>query len=159
MTGVEEMESALQEGDLEHVFVEFPDIDGVSRSKQVDADYFRERWREGFSMNMLLLAVSSMTDVPEGSGYGAELNYADGTVIPVPETFQRLPWREDAARVICDFEFRGEPAGAYTRGVLERVLAETRDEMDATFGVGNELEFHLLDVTEAGYEPVTDDSS
>jgi glutamine synthetase len=156
MTGVEEMESALQEGDLEHVFVEFPDIDGISRSKQVDADYFREHWREGFSMNMLLLAVSSMTDVPEGSGYGEELNFADGTVVPVPETFRRLPWREDAARVICDFEFRSEPAGAYTRGMLERVLAETRGELDATFGVGNELEFHLLDVTEDGYEPVTD---
>lgn len=146
------METALEE-DVEHVLVEFPDIDGVARSKQVDADYFRRTWRDGFSMNMLLLAVSAMTDVPEGSGYGEELNFADGTVNPLPETFRRLPWRPNAARVLCDFEFRGDPAGAYTRGVLERVLDDVDDGLE--LGVGSELEFRLLSRAEDGYEPTT----
>lgn len=146
------METALEE-DVESVLVEFPDIDGIARSKQVDADYFRRTWRDGFSMNMLLLAVSAMTDVPEGSGYGAELNFADGTVRPVPETFQRLPWRPTAARVLCDFDFRGDPAGAYTRGVLERVLDDVDDDLE--LGVGSELEFRLLSRTEDGHEAAT----
>lgn len=150
-----EMVERIAEWDLDHVFVEFPDIDGTSRSKQLDADYFRESWEEGFSMNMLLLAVSSRTDVPEGSGYGEELNFADGLVHPIPETFRRLPWRDDAARVLCDFEYEGGPAGAYTRHVLERVLAEVPDGVE--FQVGSELEFYLLDEVEDGYEPATTD--
>lgn len=146
------METALEE-DVEHVLVEFPDLDGVARSKQVGADYFRRTWRDGFSMNMLLLAVSAMTDVPEGSGYGAELDFADGTVHPIPETFARLPWRPEAARVLCEFEFRGDPAGAYTRGVLERVLEEVDDDLE--LGIGSELEFRLYDRTEDGLQPAT----
>lgn len=146
------METALED-DVDHVLVEFPDIDGIARSKQVDADYFRRTWRDGFSMNMLLLAVSAMTDVPEGSGLGAELNFADGTVRPLPETFTRLPWRPTAARVLCDFDFRGEPAGAYTRGVLERVLNDVDDDLE--LGVGSELEFRLLSRVEDGYEAAT----
>ena len=156
MTAADDMEAALEAPDLEHLFVEFPDVDGVSRSKQVDADYARETWETGFSMNMLILAVSSMTDVPEGTGYGAAIDFADGVVVPDPETFARVPWRENAARVICDFEFRGEPVGAYTRGVLQRVLADARAELDASFGVGMELEFHLLEEVDGEYRPVTD---
>ncbi|MFC4248753.1 glutamine synthetase family protein [Natribaculum luteum] len=156
MTSGDKMETVLEDSDIEHLLVQFPDIDGVSRSKQIDADYARDKWKDGFSMNMLLLAVSSMTDVPEGTGYGEELNFADGVVIPDPETFEPVPWCENTARVICDFEFRGEPAGAYTRGVLQRVLAKARDELGASFGVGNELEFHLLEEIDGGYEPVTD---
>jgi glutamine synthetase len=156
MVTADEMEAALEDPDLDHLFVEFPDLDGVSRSKQVDADYARETWEDGFSMNMLTLAVSSMTDVPEGTGYGEEIDFADGVLVPDPETFAPVPWREDAARVICDFEFRGEPVGAYTRGVLQRALADARDELGASFGVGMELEFHLLEVTDDGYEPVTE---
>lgn len=156
MTLAEEMEAGLEDPEVEHLFVEFPDIDGVARAKQIDADYAREKWADGFSVNMLILAVSSMTDVPEGTGYGESIDFADGVVVPDPETFQHLPWRDDAARVICDFEFRGQPAEVYTRRVLQRVLADARDELGASFGVGNELEFHLLDETEDGYEPVTD---
>ena len=156
MTAADEMEAALEDSDLEHLFVEFPDIDGVSRSKQVDADDARDRWKDGFSMNLLILASSSMTDIPEGTGYGEEIDYADGVVVPDPGTFEVLPWNENAARVICDFEFRDRTPGAYTRGVLQRVLDDAREELGATFGVGNELEFHLLDETDDGYEPVTD---
>lgn len=155
MTAGDEMETLLGKPEIDHLFVEFPDIDGISRSKQIDADYAREKWREGFSMNLLMLAVSSMTDVPENTGYGEAIDFADGVVVPDPETCRRIPWREDAARVICEFEFRGEPVDVYTRRVLRQVLTEARDELGVSFGVGNELEFHLLDGTDDGYEPVT----
>ena len=154
LTG-EEMDRRIEEWGLDHVFVELPDIDGTSRSKQYDADYFRETWRDGLSMNAFLLAISSRTDVPEGSGYGEERNFADGLVHPIPSTFKRLPWRDDAASVLCDFHFRGEPAGAYTRHVLERVLETTPAGID--FQAGSELEFYLLEETENGYEPATAD--
>jgi glutamine synthetase len=144
----------IDEAGVEQVIVEFPDIDGISRSKRLDADYFLEKADDGFSVNMLMLGVSSVTDVPQGSGVGESINFADGTIHPVPETFRVVPWRDDTARVLCTFSFRGDSAGAYTRNVLARVLDEVPD---LDIGVGVELEFHLLRETEAGaYKPLTD---
>lgn len=145
----------IDEEGIEQVVVEFPDIDGVARSKRLDADYFLKKFDEGFSMNMLLLAVSSVTDVPEGSGLGESINFADGTVHPLPETFRVVPWRDDTARVLCTYTFRGETAGTHTRDVLANVLD---DGPDFDVGVGAELEFHLLEGGEDGYEPLTDGS-
>lgn len=147
--------SVVEAEGIEQVIVEFPDIDGIARSKRLDADYFLEKFDEGFSMNMLLLAVSSVTDVPEASGLGESINFADGKIHPLPETFQIVPWRDDTARVLCTYTFRGETAGAHTRDVLATVLD---DVPDFDIGVGAELEFHLLEETEDGYEPLTDGS-
>ena len=150
-----DIERLIEAENVEEVIVEFPDIDGIARSKRVDADYFLKNLESGFSMNMLLLGVSSMTDVPEGTGLGESLNFADGTIDPVPETFRLVPWREHTARVLCTYTFRGEPAGAYTRDLLARVLD---DAPPLEFGVGAELEFHLLSETDDGLEPLTDGS-
>ncbi len=152
---VDDVAETLQADGIEQVILEFPDIDGVSRSKRVDADYFLEKLDDGFSMNMLLLGVSSMTDVPEGTGLGESLNFADGTVHPVPETYQAVPWRDDTARVLCTYSFRGEPVEAYTRDLLGRVLA-SGDGLDVE--VGAELEFHLLEENDGTVEPLTDGS-
>jgi glutamine synthetase len=140
---------------IDQVVVEFPDIDGVARSKRVEADYFLEKFDSGFSMNMLLLGVSSMTDVPEDSGLGESLNFADGTVHPIPETFRVVPWRDDTARVLCTYTFRGDTAEAHTRDLLARVV---EDAPDLDIGVGAELEFHLLREDGDEYEPLTDGS-
>lgn len=156
MTSVDAMAEALASDDISHLYVEVPDVDGVSRSKLVDADYARSHLDDGISMNVFILGVSSMTDVPEGTGWGEEIDFADGTVYPDPSTFSVLPWRDDTARVIADFEFRGEPVPVYTRNVLKRVLADANETLDVAWGVGNELEFFLLDEVEGEYRPVTD---
>jgi len=149
-----EMEERLRAGDVEHVLTEFPDINGISRSKQVTAERFLAKWDGGFSMNMPLLASTPMTDIADESRYAAGIDYADGTVRPIPSTFRVLPWDDDLARVLCDFEFEGEPAGAYPRHVLQRVLDDVDDALEVY--AGSELEFSLLSVTEEGYEPATD---
>lgn len=152
----ERMTDAIDEHDLDHVFVEFPDLNGMSRSKQLAADYFRSSWRDGFSMNVSLLTQTPRSDVVDGSRYGDEINYADGVVYPDPDTFCLVPWRDDAARVVCDFEYRGDPVADAPRTVLRRVLDRVADAgFDAS--VGSELEFFLLDPVDGGYEPATSD--
>ena len=149
-----EMEARIEEEGIEHVFVEFADVNGISRSKQIAADYFLENWRAGFPMNLLLLVQTPRSEVPEGSGLGEEIDYGDGLLRPDPATFRALPWRDDAARVICEFEYGGEPVAAAPRTVLRRVV-EGHD-LDLDFGVGSELEFYLLDEGDDGsYEPAT----
>jgi glutamine synthetase len=148
-----DMERRIESADIDHVFIEFPDINSISRSKQISADYFLDSWRSGFRMNLLLLVQTPRSDVPSGSGYGEEINFGDGIVHPDPATFRVLPWRDDAARVICDIEYQGEPVLGAPRSVLKRVREKCDFPFDIT--VGSELEFFLLDSTEDGYEPAT----
>ncbi len=139
--------------DIEHVFIEFPDINGISRSKQLRAEYFLENWEDGFAMNLLVLAQTPRNDVPGNSGLGEEIGYGDGTLRPRPRTVRQLPWRDDAVRVICDLEKDGIPLGAAPRTALKRVLADTSHNLE--FTIGSELEFYLLSETDDDYTPVT----
>ena len=106
------VESTLRGLDIDHIFVEFADINGLSGSKQLQADYFLDSWRDGLAMNALLFVQTPRNDVPEDSGLGEAIDYGDAMVHPQPETFRRLPWRPDSARVLCSFEMDGEPVGA-----------------------------------------------
>jgi glutamine synthetase len=148
------MERTIEAEDLEHVFVEFPDLNGISRGKQVAADTFLETWRSGFSMNLTVLEAGALDDWDPDSYYGLSTEFADGTLRPIPETFKLPPWRENVGRVLCEFTHEGEPVGAYTRGVLERVL-ERLAEFDLAATAGSELEFTLLEETPDGPEPFT----
>ncbi|WP_101295775.1 glutamine synthetase family protein [Halegenticoccus soli] len=147
----ERMRACIDEEGIEHVFVEFADVNGISRSKQIAAEYFIEHWDGGFPMNLLLLVQTPRNDVPQGTGLGEEIDYGDGTVRPDPSTFRVLPWRENAARVLCDFTRDGQPVEAAPRTALKRVI-ETAD-VDFDLFVGSELEFYLLD---EDYTPCTD---
>ncbi|WP_228546119.1 glutamine synthetase family protein [Halegenticoccus tardaugens] len=151
-----EMVSRIEHDDINHVFIEFPDINGISRSKQLAADYFLENWEDGFAMNLLLLAQTPRNDVPDGTGFGAEINYGDGVVHPDPRTFSVIPWRNDAARVICDFEHEGKVVNGAPRTVLKRVLDQNK--FNFNFYVGSELEFYLLEETDKDYRPTTADN-
>ena len=148
------MDALLRE--VDHVFVEFPDLNGLSRSKQLDADYFRSRYEDGFSMNLALLTQTPRSEVVEGSIYGDAIDYADGLVHPDPATCRPVPWRDDAVRVICDVEFEGQPVAGAPRTVLDRVL-ERVEAAGYTPFAGSELEFYLLEEADGGYRPATDD--
>ncbi len=152
----EGMEARITEEDIEHVFVEFPDINGISRSKQLSAEKFLSAWESGPTMNLAVLVQTPRNDLPEGSGLAEEVDFADGRLRPDPETFRTLPWRENAARVLCDLEFRGEPVAAAPRHVLKRIL-ESHD-LGLDLFVGSELEFYLLEAGEGDgeYIPATD---
>lgn len=152
MTSSESPLAAFDES-VEHVYLEFCDLNGISRSKQVSAEYFENRWRDGFPVNMLVLVQTPMNLVPEGTGYGGEIGYGDGRLVPNPGTIKQLPWRDGAVRVLCDVEYAGEPATVAPRTVLSSLL-DTLDG-DLELYVGSELEFHLLDA-ESNTEPVTD---
>jgi glutamine synthetase len=154
MTAAETMERRLRESDVRTVVLEFADLNGVSRSKQVSTDHFLRSWEEGFSIPVAILACTPLTVPAEGSGVTEELHYADGHLHPVPATYKPVPWRERTARVLCEFAFRGDPVGCDPRHVLDRTLSGLGTDLE--FAVGSELEFYLLDPDgDGGWEPAT----
>ncbi|WP_136717766.1 glutamine synthetase family protein [Halorientalis salina] len=150
------LEARIESADVDHVFVEFPDVNGISRSKQIRTEYFLDNWESGFPMNLLLLVQTPRSEVPEDSGFGEEIDFGDGTVHPDPSTFRVLPWNDNAASVIADFTYEGEPVSAAPRTALKSVLDEIEREFGHQLYLGSELEFYLLDETESGYEPASD---
>lgn len=147
-TAAEEMEARLRDGELRNVVLEFADVNGISRSKQVSVDYFLDSWRDGFSIPIAILATTPLTVPAAGSGITDDLHYADGYVHPDPATFKVVPWRDRTARVLCEFSFEGEPVGCDPRHVLGRTL--DRIDLDLDVSVGSELEFYLLDPAPEG---------
>lgn len=152
-SGAEAMETRLREDSIRNVVLEFADVNGISRSKQVSSEYFLESWRDGFSIPIAILACTPRTVPAEGAGITDDLHYADGHLNPDPATFKRVPWRERTARVLCDFSFEGDPVGCDPRHVLDRTL--DRIDLDLEFSVGSELEFYLLDRDDDGWVPST----
>lgn len=137
------MVEMIEDPAIDHVFIEFADVNGISRSKQLTADTFLEKWADGFTMNLVMLAQTPRNHVPEGSGLGSEIGHSDGIVHPIPETTTPLPWRENAVRVLCKFTHEGEQLASSPRAVLESVLAANDFGFD--FYAGSELEFYLLE--------------
>jgi glutamine synthetase len=150
------LEARIESADIDHVFVEFPDVNGISRSKQIRTEYFLDNWEAGFPMNLLLLVQTPRSEVPEDSGFGEEIGFGDGTLHPDPSTFRVLPWHDNAGTVIADFAHEGEPVAAAPRTALTSVLDEIEREFGHRLYLGSELEFYLLKETESGYEPATD---
>ncbi|MFB6300247.1 MAG: glutamine synthetase family protein [Halobacteriales archaeon] len=157
VTTGDEMERRLREDDIDHVLVEFPDINGLSRSKVLSAEKFLASWEAGPSMNLAVLVQTPRNDLPTGTGLAEETGFADGRLDIEPQTFRVLPWRERTARVLGDITYRGEPVAASPRTVLDRVLTDIAD-LGLAFGVGSELECSLLESGGAygEYTPVTD---
>jgi len=149
-----EVRSAIADHDLAHVFVEFADMNGLSRSKQIDADYFLSKLTEGFSMNLANVTQTPRSETVSGSKYGDPIDYADGTLYPDLDTFRLVPWRDDAARVICTLEHDGEPVEGVPRRALQNVVSDAAEQgFDVT--VGNELELYLVEPVDDQYRPVT----
>lgn len=151
------MVEMIEDPKIDHVLLEFADVNGISRSKQLTADTFLKKWADGFSMNLVVLAQTPRNHVPEGSGLGVETGHGDGVVHPIPETTTELPWRENAVRVLCEYFHEGERLACSPRAVLESVLADNDFNFD--FFCGSELEFYLLEESPEGtYVPATDGS-
>jgi len=146
--GPEALEERLRESDVRNVVLEFADVNGISRSKQVSTDYFLRGWRDGFSVPVAILACTPLTTPASGSGLAGDINYADGFLHPIPSTFKPVPWRERTARVLCSSTLDGEPVGCDPRFVLERTLE--RLDLGPSLSVGSELEFYLMDPAEDG---------
>lgn len=139
------IERLIDEHDVELVRFETPDLNGISRGKSVAADHFADYVEHGLALVSDIFCWDHEGWVATGTGFGADLTFADLTMRPDLSTFRVLPHVEGQARVLCDMEYAdGRPVEASPRRVLARVV-ELAAAMGFTVRMQAEYEFYLLD--------------
>lgn len=146
----------LRSDAIETVRVLFADQHGILRGKTVTADALRSVFRSGMNVpsSLLLKDTAGRTvfpvwsaggGVPDGPMRGA----GDMLLVPDPDTFRVLPWTPHSAWMFCNPLFStGAPIPFAPRTVLGRAV----DRLDArgwALEVGLEVEFHVLEITDA----------
>jgi len=126
---------AAEERDIRFVQLWFTDVLGQLKAFAIPVEELPEALTEGASFD------GSSID-----GF-ARAHEADMIAMPVPRTFQSLPWRPEragVARMFCDvLTSEGEPFEGDPRLVLKRTMERVRD-LGFTAYVGHEIDFFLL---------------
>jgi glutamine synthetase len=127
--------NAAEERDIRFVQLWFTDVLGQLKAFAIPVEELPEALDEGASFDGASIEGFSRADE------------ADMIAMPVPRTFQSLPWRPEragVARMFCDvLTADGEPFEGDPRRVLKRAMAGVR-ELGFTAYVGGELDFFLL---------------
>ena len=132
----DEVIAFVEEHDIRFVRLWFTDILGQLKSFSVNKSELTDAFEGGMGFD-----GSSIT------GFNA-IEESDMVAIPVPDTFQLMPWQEGetkVGRMICDVVTPdGEPYEGDPRYVLRRALERMRSMGFDTFNVGPELEYFLF---------------
>ncbi|MFC7323317.1 type I glutamate--ammonia ligase [Halorubrum rutilum] len=132
----------IEEENIDFLRLQFTDILGVVKNVSVPAHQAEKAFTEGIYF-----------DGSSIEGF-VRIQESDMRLVPDPETFAVLPWRNDgdsgAARLICDIvDTDGEPFVGGPRQVLKSVL-EDAEEMGYSVSIGPEPEFFLFEKDEDG---------
>ncbi len=124
------------------VRVQYADLHGICRGKDIPAGAFADVAEDGISFVEAIMTVDLRHNVIAGS----EKGFPDLHGRPDLATLVRLPWQPDIATCIVDLEDprTHEPHPLDGRGALKRVLARYAD-LGLSPVVGPELEFYLCE--------------
>ena len=124
------------------VRLQYADLHGICRGKDIPAGVFADAAEEGISFVEAIMTV----DLRHNVVGGFEKGFPDLHGRPDLGTLVRLPWQPDIATCIVDLEdaTTHEPHPLDGRGSLKRVLAQYA-ELGLSPVVGPELEFYLCE--------------
>jgi glutamine synthetase len=132
----------LSELGVRAVRVQYADLHGICRGKDIPAGVFADSAENGISFVEAIMTV----DLRHNVIAGFEKGFPDLHGRPDLATLVRLPWQPDVATCIVDLEdpTTHEPHPLDGRGALKRVLARYA-ELGLSPVVGPELEFYLCE--------------
>jgi glutamine synthetase len=143
----------LAELGIRAVRLQYADLHGICRGKDIPSPHFAHAAEEGISFVEAIMTV----DLRHNVVAGFERGFPDIIARPDLSTLARLPWAPEVAACIVDLEEMetAEPSALDSRGVLKRVLAQY-GELGLHPVLGPELEFYLCQPDNAdprGYSP------
>ena len=143
----------LEERGIRVVRLQYADLHGISRGKDIPAWVFADAVAEGVGFVEAIMTV----DLRHNVIAGFEKGFPDIVARPDLDTLVELPWEPGVAACIVDLEDPGAhvPHPLDSRAVLKRVLGEF-SELGLEPVVGPELEFYLCEPDAAeprGFRP------
>ena len=148
--------AAVEAEGLETVRVVFADPHGILRGKTITSEALTDAFASGIraTSTLLLKDISHRTAFPVWSDTGdAPMRGAsDVLLVPVPDTFRRVPWSPHSALVHCDVALpSGEPVPFASRRIL-RAACDRLSERSLRAVMGLEVEFQVFEVIDPARE-------
>jgi len=134
----------LSQHEIKKVRLVFADQNGLTRGKNIPADYFLKSLEKGIGFAQSIYAMDIEGETVPETGLLWEHGDPDYLAVPDLNTLTLVPWKEHTAQVIVEGFLRdGAPFFADPRHILKKVLAKL-SEAGFTAKVASELEFYLL---------------
>ena len=149
MLTIEQLDSAVDAGEIDTVIVAFTDMQGRLVGKRASARLFKDEIaRHGAECCNYLLAVDVEMNTVDGYSISSwEKGYGDMAMIPDLSTLRLVPWIPGTALVMADLTWLDErPVTASPREILKAQLRRLETHGLKSF-VGTELEFIVFDNT------------
>ena len=148
--------AAVRAEGIETVRMVLADPHGILRGKTITAEALTDALASGIraTSTLLLKDVSHRTAFPVWSDTGdAPMRGAsDLLLVPVPDSFRRLPWSPHSALIHCEVaKTSGEPVPFAARRIL-RTARDRLCERDLRAVMGLEVEFQIFEVTDPARE-------
>lgn len=124
----DDIQRAIESGEIEYVKIGTPDIEGVYRGKRVAAQHFLRALEDGFAQCDVIFGWDIAENiVPNLKASNWEHGFADIVMKPDLSTFKVVPWEERVASCVCDiWTEHGEPFAISPRFVLNNVVERAR---------------------------------
>ena len=157
---VDDVLKQIKTGDIELVRLSFADQHGLLRGKSIVADEVEQALRNGCTNTTTLLAkdTAHKTVFPvftPGGGFGIPemSNAGDIVMVPLPSTFQVLPWAPKTGWMLCDIYFsNGDKVPFSTREILKTALADLGIH-GYDYLAGLEVEMHIYKLEDGKLTP------
>jgi glutamine synthetase len=143
----EDLDAAIDAGEIDTVVVAFPDAQGRLVGKRVAARFWRDEVRgHGAEACNYLLSVDVDLNTVDGYAMSSwEKGYGDMLLVPDLDTLRTLPWQPGTALVFADLAWEDRAHVAQSpRGILNAQRARLA-ERGLTAYAGTELEFIVFD--------------
>src|SRR5580704_7926586 len=134
--------SELTDGGVRAVRLQYADLHGICRGKDIPISAFRHASEDGIGFVAAIMTV----DLRHNVVAGFEEGFPDLLARPDLDTLVPLPWQPDVVGCLVDLEdpVTHEPSALDSRGALKRVLAGF-SEYGVSPIVAPELEFYLCE--------------
>ena len=144
------VQQIIKDENIKFVRVEVEDMNGISRGTIVDIDHFIKKIDTGFSLPYFLIgSITFDGRIISNPIMGEKVNFSDGVLYPDLETFQKVPWKNDTASVICNYSLLSydgdrKPSPFHTRSICKRQLVEL-NKLGYDLMTSLEYEFYITD--------------
>lgn len=129
---------------IKKVRLVFADQNGLTRGKNIPADYFIKSIGKGIGFAQSIYAMDIEGETIPETGLLWEHGDPDYLAVPDLSTLTLVPWKEHTAQVIVEGMIRDdEPFFADPRYILKKILARLA-KAGYTAKVASELEFYLM---------------